>query len=105
MPMYWPFSSFPQDGKQLYKSMKTYLNGFLETSLKDSMFIQMPPSVVAASCVVCARICLHLDPIWSRTMKTVSHYTMKELAICSSKLMTARDRDNVQNGAAGAWAR
>ncbi|XP_050050493.1 cyclin-J [Dermacentor andersoni] len=88
-----------EEVEDLRISMRHYLNYFLEASLKDYSFIQMPASMVAAACIVCSRACLCLTPIWSLTLEKVSDYTLEQLAICTNHLLTAKDRDDAESGA------
>lgn len=92
-------AAISEEVEELRASMRNYLNYFLQASLKDYTFIQMPASMVAASCIVCARACLCLTPIWSVTLEKISDYTLEQLAICINHLLTAKDRDDAESGA------
>lgn len=97
------FLSLSAEGEQLFESLKENLHYFLDASLKDPVFHQMAPSMVAASCVACARICLHLHPIWSRTLQEISDYTLDQLAICANLLMMAKERGYARNRTVAPW--
>lgn len=91
------FAIFPGDmakhaesaaqAQNLQEVMKGYLSYFLDASLKDYMFMRAPASMVAASCVVCSRICLFLSPLWSGTLETVSSYKLEQLISCINRFL------------------
>ncbi|XP_029846656.2 cyclin-J isoform X3 [Ixodes scapularis] len=72
----------------LESSLKNYLSYFLDTALKDYSFIKMPASMVAAACVACSRMCLHLQPLWSPMLENVSKYKLEQLTPCIGRLLT-----------------
>ncbi|XP_064465601.1 cyclin-J-like isoform X2 [Ornithodoros turicata] len=72
----------------LQTHMRSYLSYFLDASLKDHSFMQMPASMVAASCIVCSRACLLLNPLWSSTLESISNYKLDQLVTCINHLFT-----------------
>ncbi|ESO93088.1 hypothetical protein LOTGIDRAFT_119939 [Lottia gigantea] len=55
---------------------------FLEISLQDHTFRDYMPSLIAASCIAAARICLFLSPTWPKHMMLLSDYYLEELLPC-----------------------
>ncbi|KAL1439350.1 hypothetical protein MTO96_010365 [Rhipicephalus appendiculatus] len=93
-----PFSRVSAEMLQLREAMKHQLDFFLEASLKDYMFTQMPASMVAASCVVSARVCMCIYPYWSTTLEKITDYKLEQLVFCTNQLLMARDREYAKNG-------
>ncbi|XP_070539818.1 cyclin-J-like isoform X1 [Ptychodera flava] len=73
--------------------MEKYSNYFLDISLQDHVFVFFNPSLVAASCIASARICLQLSPTWTKTLTKFTKYTWNHIAPCIEVMLQAHDAD------------
>jgi len=51
------------------------------------MFRDFSPSLVSASCVAAARICLHLTPTWPKQMELMTDYYLEQLLPCLHSML------------------
>uniref|UniRef100_A0A8C4PY64 Cyclin-J n=1 Tax=Eptatretus burgeri TaxID=7764 RepID=A0A8C4PY64_EPTBU len=71
--------------KLLY--LRRYTSYFLELSLQDHVHLNFPPSLVAASCVSAARMCVHLPPTWPGQLQQLIGYNLQQLLPCMELLI------------------
>ncbi|XP_060559930.1 cyclin-J-like [Ruditapes philippinarum] len=80
-------------------TVETYLEKhafyFQEIVLQDHMFRIYAPSLVAASCVAAARICLHLTPTWPKQMELMTDYYLEQLLPCLQSMLGTHQQDSL----------
>ncbi|CAF91685.1 unnamed protein product, partial [Tetraodon nigroviridis] len=79
----WPLTCLEKT--KLY--MAKYVDYFLEVSLQDHVFLCFAASLVAAACVACARLVLHLSPTWPPRLQLLTGYSWDNLVACAEKLL------------------
>ncbi|GIX96154.1 cyclin-J [Caerostris darwini] len=70
-----------------------YINYFLEVTIQDPIFINFCPSIVAASCVASARVCLSLSPPWPMPLQNRTYYKYPQMKPCMDLLQKALETD------------
>ncbi|XP_052227638.1 cyclin-J-like [Dreissena polymorpha] len=78
--------------------VETYLHKhaayFQEIVLQDHMYSEYCPSLVAASCVAAARICLHLTPTWPKQLELMTDFFLEQLLPCIKNMLGTHQRDS-----------
>ncbi|XP_070539822.1 cyclin-J-like isoform X2 [Ptychodera flava] len=69
-----------------------FLEYYIQESI-DHVFVFFNPSLVAASCIASARICLQLSPTWTKTLTKFTKYTWNHIAPCIEVMLQAHDAD------------
>ncbi|KAH3788713.1 hypothetical protein DPMN_166861 [Dreissena polymorpha] len=67
---------------------------FQEIVLQDHMYSEYSPSLVAASCVAAARICLHLTPTWPKQLELMTDFYLEQLLPCIKNMLGTHQRDS-----------
>ncbi|KAH3788641.1 hypothetical protein DPMN_166788 [Dreissena polymorpha] len=58
------------------------------------MYSEYCPSLVAASCVAAARICLHLTPTWPKQLELMTDFFLEQLLPCIKNMLGTHQRDS-----------
>lgn len=53
----------------------------------DPVYRGYIPSLVAASCVAAARVCLHLTPTWPKQMELMTDLYLEQLLPCLQSML------------------
>ncbi|XP_054713070.1 cyclin-J-like isoform X2 [Uloborus diversus] len=82
-----PFDASNDDGnwsnlKRMEVVMKKYVRYFLEVSIQDVIFLQFPPSKVAASCLAATRGCLAVSVPWPGHLERLTGWSYDQLKPC-----------------------
>jgi len=70
-----------------------YVKYFLDLSLVDPQFIDVPPSQLGAAILAVARIAFGLTPFWSHEMSTLTGFVLESLHGCTEVLLHTFRKD------------
>jgi len=70
-----------------------YIGYFLEVSLQDYMFYSYLPSLIAASIIAAARICVKITPIWAPGLVQRTGYDYGDMESCVQRLLDIHAAD------------
>nr|CAB3228930.1 cyclin-J-like [Phallusia mammillata] len=79
--------------EQAHVYLEKNVNYFLEVSLQDQSFLVFKPSLIMASCIAAARICLHIAPTWTVELHRTSEFAWNHLVPCIEILLRLHDDD------------
>ncbi|KAL4231036.1 hypothetical protein ACF0H5_008619 [Mactra antiquata] len=77
--------------------LEKHASYFQEIVLQDPVYRKYVPSLVAASCVAAARVCLHLTPTWPKQMELMTDLYLEQLLPCLQSMLATHHQDSVSS--------
>lgn len=70
------------------KKLRKFAEYFADLSMKSREMLGTRPSIVAVSCIVCARMVTKIFPVWNMRLEEISNYNFQRDGIkaCFEKL-------------------
>ena len=77
-----PLDCYPQTSPDAVQTYENLANFFLELALQETDCLRWLPSMIAASSICLARVCLGIQPHWTTLLEAFSDYDQSAVRAC-----------------------